>query len=168
MICVVDFDGTLVKNDFFLEIFFRTLIERPFFLFKILYIKKLSLIEIKQELLLNHQIEYNLSGLMNQLVLDWITLNKHKYSEIYLVSATPDFFIKRVLKNQPEFDEIYGSTEINLKGVNKLNFILDKWGEDFAYLGDSSADIPIFKKSKEAYKVTKNKILNVKSIYQIN
>ena len=52
-----------------------------------------------------------------------------------------------VLKNQIIFDEIYGSEETNLVGVNKLNFILNKWGPNFAYVGNSNDDIPIFKSS---------------------
>ena len=46
MICIVDFDGTLFKNDFFLEVFFKTMVERPFYLFKVCVSKKFNLIDI--------------------------------------------------------------------------------------------------------------------------
>ena len=69
------------------------------------------------------------------------------------------------MKNQTIFDEIFGSDEINLSGYAKLNFILNKWGPDFTYVGNSNADIPLFISSREAFKFTKNKIINVKSIF---
>ena len=168
MVCVVDFDGTLYRNDFFLEVFFKTLIERPFYLFKLFCIKKLKLVEVKKTLLNNYHVNYDTKFLMNELVINWLELHKNNYSKIYLVSASPDFFVKHILENQKFLDGIFGSTEINLKGIAKLNFILNRWGEDFAYLGDSIDDAPIFEKAKEAYKVTINKIINVKSISQTN
>ena len=66
------------------------------------------------------------------------------------------------------FDDIFGSVEINLKGVEKLKFIQEKWGSNFTYIGDSNDDIPIFKMAKDAFKIINNKIINVKSVYQTN
>ena len=168
MICIVDFDGTLFKNDFFLEIFFRTLIERPFYLLKLFFAKKFHLLEIKIVLLSGYQIDYDINFLINPIVTNWIKENKNNFTKIYLVSASPDFFIKSILKNQQVFDEVYGSVQINLKGLEKLRFIQEKWGSDFTYVGDSNDDTPIFMVAKDAFKIIDNKILNVKSIYQTN
>ena len=168
MICIVDFDGTLFKNDFFLEVFFKTLIERPFYLFKLCFLKKFKLIEIKIALLLNHRINYDVSFLINPVILNWIIDNKSRFSNLFLVSASPDFFIKYILQNQQIFDDVFGSVQVNLNGFEKLKFIQQKWGSDFAYIGDSSDDIPIFKVANEALKIINNKLINVKSIYQDN
>ncbi len=168
MICIVDFDGTFLKNDFFLEVYFKTLIERPFHLFKIIFLKKFNLIEIKIALLSHQRINYDVKFLINPVVLNWINDNKYRFSNIFLVSASPDFFIKYILQNQQIFDELFGSVQVNLKGVEKLNFIQQKWGSDFAYIGDSNDDIPIFKVANEAYKIINNKLINVKSIYKTN
>ena len=168
MICVIDFDGTLFKNDFFLEVFFKSLLERPFYLLNLFFIKKFNLLEIKLVLLSNHQIDYDINFLMSPIVLNWIKDNKSSFTNIYLVSASPDFFIKYILKNQELFDDIFGSIQINLKGIEKLKFIQQKWGSNFTYIGDSNDDIPIFKVAKEAYKIINNKIVNVKPIYQVN
>jgi hypothetical protein len=168
MICVVDFDGTLFKNDFFLEVFFKTLLERPFYLLYLFFVKNYDLLDIKIELLSNHQIDYDVKFLMSPLVLNWIKANKRCYTNIYLVSASPDFFIKYILKNQQLFDDLFGSVQINLKGFKKLEFIQQKWGSNFIYIGDSNDDIPIFKVAKEAYKIINNKIIDVKPIYQVN
>ena len=168
MICIIDFDGTYLKNDFFLEVFFKTLIERPLYLLKVCINNKFKINSIKIELLSFHRINYDVSFLINPIVTYWIKENKNRFTNIYLVSASPEFFLKYILKNEILFDNIYGSIKNNLKGVNKLQFIQKKWGNNFIYIGDSSDDIPIFKVAKEAYKITNNKIINVKPIYQVN
>jgi len=168
MTCIVDFDGTLFKNNFFLEVFFKSLLERPLYLMKLFFEKKFDLLEMKIALLSNHQINYDVNFLMNPIVLHWIKDNKSIFKNIYLVSASPDFFIKYILKNQQMFDDIFGSVQVNLKGVEKLKFIHQKWGSNFTYIGDSNDDIPIFRVAKGAYKIINNKIINVKPLYQVN
>ena len=168
MICIVDFDGTLFKNDFFLEVFFKSLLERPIYMLNLFFEKNFDLLEIKLVLLSNHQIDYDVNFLMSPIVLNWIKVNKCNFTNVYLVSASPDFFIKYILKNQQLFDDIFGSIQINLKGVEKLKFIQEKWGSNFTYIGDSNDDIPIFKMAKDAFKIINNKIINVKSVYQTN
>jgi phosphoserine phosphatase len=105
---------------------------------------------------------------MNNEVLNWISNNRYRFTHIFLVSASPDIFLKIVLKDQIIFDDIFGSKKVNLKGHEKLKFIQQMWNTDFAYIGDSNADIPIFKAAKESYKIINNKIINVKSIYKTN
>jgi hypothetical protein len=165
MICIIDFDGTFFKNDFFLEIFYKTFLNRPIYFIKLIFNKKFNKIDIKKDLLISHNINYDVDFLINNVVLKWIIENKNKYTHFYLVSATPIIFLHKILKNQTIFDEIFGSDEINLAGHAKLNFILNKWGPDFTYVGNSNADIPLFISSREAFKFTKNKIINVKSIF---
>ena len=168
MICIIDFDGTFFKNDFFLEVFFKAIIDRQFNLFKLCFLKKFNLLKIKVDLLSNFQLNYDISFLINPVVLHWIEDNKTKYTKIYLVSASPEFFLKTIFKNQQIFDGVYGSVQINLKGIEKLKFIQQKWGSNFTYIGDSNDDIPIFKVAKDAFKIINNKLINVKTIYQTN
>ena len=165
MICIVDFDGTLLKNDFFEETFFKNLIDNPFYLLILLFKKKFNLLEIKKELLANLNCKYDINFLINDEVIAWINNNRNRFTHIFLVSATPDNFLKLILKDQIIFDEMFGSKKINLKGSEKLKFIQQKWNIDFAYIGDSNDDIPIFKVANESYKVINNKVINVKSIY---
>jgi hydroxymethylpyrimidine pyrophosphatase-like HAD family hydrolase len=165
MICIVDFDGTLFKNDFFEENFFKNLIDNPFNLLVLLFKKKFNLLEIKKEVLANFNCKYDVNFLINDDVIAWINKNRSRFTHIFLVSATPDNFLKLILNEQKTFDDIFGSTKINLKGSKKLKFIQQKWNIDFAYIGDSNADIPIFKVAKESYKVINNKVINVKTIF---
>lgn len=162
MICIVDFDGTFMKNDFFKERFFKKLLENPIFLIKHFLVKRRSLLELKIELLSEFSIEYDINFLINPLVLNWINENKRKYNQVVLVSASPDLFLKNTLRSIKIFDEIHGSVDVNLKGRYKLEFIQKKWGDSFDYIGDSNDDIPIFEASKYAFKITKRGIINVK------
>jgi len=168
MICIIDFDRTLLKNDFFEETFYKNLINNPIYIFKLLFNKSFNLLEIKKELLNNFDCKYDINFLMNNEVVDWISDNRNRFTHIFLVSASPDIFLKKVLKDQIIFDDIFGSKKVNLKGHEKLKFIQQMWNTDFAYIGDSNADIPIFKAAKESYKIINNKIINVKSIYKTN
>ncbi len=161
MICIVDFDGTFFKNDFFKEQFFKKILENPYFIIEHFIIKRKKLLDLKIDLLSNLNINYDYSFLINPIVLKWIEEKKLNYNKIILVSASPDIFLKHILKDSAFFNEIHGSVNKNLKGNNKLNYIKNLWGDDFDYLGDSKDDIPIFKSSKNAFKITSKGIINV-------
>jgi hypothetical protein len=159
--CIIDFDGTFLKNDFFEEIFFKTLILNPMYLIIHFFIKRKGILELKNNLLKNYFIHYDINFLINKIVLQWINDNKSTYKKLILVSATPDFFVKRILKNISCFDEIYGSINTNLKGDEKLNFIINNLNNSFDYVGNSKDDIPIFKKASIALKITNKGLIYV-------
>jgi len=162
LVCIIDFDKTLLKNDFFKEIFYRTLLQNPFKLINHFLIKRSSILDLKNELLLNFKLDYPVQILLNLIIINWINKNKAHYEKIIIVSASPDFFIKDVLKNLDFIDEMHGSTSINLKGKNKLDYIIGKWGNDFDYLGDSTSDNIIFKSARNGFLITRNKLIHVK------
>jgi hypothetical protein len=161
MVCIIDFDGTFLKNDFFKEVFFKKIIDNPFYIIKHFIFNRRGILELKIELLKNHQINYPIHFLINQDVSNWILENRQFYKKLLLVSASPDFFVKKVLSDFNFFDEIHGSSTINLKGTNKLNFIKERW-QDFDYMGDSNDDLPIFKNCNNAFKITSKGIINAK------
>ena len=162
MVCIIDFDKTLLKNDFFKEIFYRTLLQNPLTLINHFLIKRSSILELKNELLLNFKINYPIQLLLNPIIINWINENKSHYEKIIIVSASPDFFVKEVLKQLDFIDEMHGSKDINLKGQNKLDYIIEKWGNNFDYLGDSKSDNIIFKSERSGFLVTSNKLIHVK------
>ena len=162
MVCIIDFDKTLLKNDFFKEIFYRTLLQNPFKLINHFLIKRSSILELKTELLHNFKINYPIHLLLNPIIIHWINENKANYEKIIIVSASPDFFVKEVLKHINFINEIHGSKDINLKGQNKLDYIMSKWGNNFDYLGDSKSDNIIFKSARNGFLVTSNKLIHVK------
>jgi phosphoserine phosphatase len=162
LVCIIDFDKTLLKNDFFKEIFYRTLLHNPFKLINHFLVKRGSILELKKELLLNYKIEYPIQLLLNPIIIHWINEQKAHYEKIIIVSASPDFFVKEVLKHLDFIDEMHGSTSINLKGKNKLDYIIGKWGNNFDYLGDSPSDNIIFKSARNGFLITRNELIHVK------
>ena len=162
MVCIIDFDKTLLKNDFFKEIFYRTLLQNPFKLINHFLIKRSSILALKNELLLNFNLHYPIHLLLNPIIINWINENKSNYEKIIIVSASPNFFVKDVLKNLDFINEMHGSTNINLKGKNKLDYINSKWGSNFDYLGDSRSDKIIFKNAKNGFLIKGNEIIYVK------
>jgi hypothetical protein len=120
-----------------------------------------SLLALKYLLLQELEIDYNPSELVNSIVSEWVLANKRKYTQVVLVSATPQFFLDKILVKNELFDSIYGSTSVNLKGKAKLNFILEKFGSAFDYIGDSSDDTVIFRNAKNGLKIKFNCLCNV-------
>jgi phosphoserine phosphatase len=161
MVCIVDFDGTYFRNDYFKECFYRKLLKNPFSIFRHFLWKRKSLLALKYLLLEELELDYDPFELVNSTVSDWVLANKSNYDQVVLVSATPQFFLEKILVKNELFDSIYGSTSVNLKGKNKLNFILEKFGSAFDYIGDSSDDTVIFRHAKNAFKVKFNRLYNV-------
>lgn len=156
MVLVVDFDGTYLKNDFFAEQFYKKLIENPFFLLGHFMSGSKNLLALKHKLLADVTLQYPAAQLVNTAVADFIREHRASYARVVLVSASPDAFVKRILAGDVTFDSIHGSTDINLKGEHKLAFIREQFGDDFHYIGDSAADIPILKSAKKGFLVRSN------------
>lgn len=78
-----------------------------------------------------------------------------------LVTASDEAIAKRIGAHLELFDEVHGSngTE-NLKGVNKANFLIENYGEkQFSYIGDSEADLAVWKHAKRAITVTSSQAM---------
>lgn len=146
-------DGTLLRNDFFMESFCASILTNPLEL--LTGLQKKGLVKLKTKLLAKRQINYNIDFLLNQYVIDWLTNNRNKYSKAIVVTASPQSFARKILSDSNFIDEIYGSTDINLKAKKKLDFIIKNFGPEFIYIGDSKADNCLFKKAKIALKVNK-------------
>jgi phosphoserine phosphatase len=95
-------------------------------------------------------------------VVEWIGLNKYRFDTTFLISASPMDFVQKIVSPLNIFDEIIGSKTVNLKGHTKLNYITTNLNANFCYIGDSIADIPLFKSSSEAYLVKKGKLKKIK------
>lgn len=158
MICIVDFDRTFLKNDYFMESFCTQMLKNPFYIVSHFLLEKGDLLGLKIKLLSNHKKKYDIRLLINPMVESWIKANRSSYNKVVLVSASPDSFVKELLSPLSLFDAIHGSTDINLKGIRKVEFIKSHYGEEFDYIGDAAADIPIFKMARHAFKVTPEKI----------
>lgn len=174
-ILIVDLDGTLLKNDFFAEIFYSKLISNPFQIFG-QFMSKKTWLEVKREYI--SELEQNedvVEPLINQQIVNWIRDNKSHFNSTVIVSASPDDFVKSIYhlikKIHPDLliESAYGSLINNLKGLQKLDFIKNNWGDNYWYIADSKTDKPIFHAAKGAILVKNGdlKILHGK-LHQIN
>jgi phosphoserine phosphatase len=161
MYLICDFDGTLIKNDFFEERFFGLLLEQPLLIVQYAF-KNNGLLNLKHKLLDNFSPEYNLDFLFNQELVDWVKANRNHYLKVLLISASPDRFVKRIVEPMAIFDNVHGSLNDNLKGKRKLHFIKELGITQFVYIGDSFADRPIFDAASKAYLITSNGIKKIK------
>jgi hypothetical protein len=163
-VLIVDLDGTLLKNDYFAESFIRELISNPFqLIYK--YFKHENWVSFKQEILLetkptNDEIKH----LINTSVYNWIIENQSNFSNIHIVSASPNQFVNEIFEfiksnysNTP-LTQAHGSIQSNLSGIRKLEYIIEKYGNNFWYIADNKSDKIIFDKSKGALLVKKGKL----------
>jgi hypothetical protein len=154
MYLICDFDGTLVKNDYFVEQLSAAMIRNPFKIISQLVSK--STLEVKHIYLDNFNPQ-SAALLLNEEVSELVKTEKSKFTKTILLTASTNDFIKKIHPIVPFFDEVYGSTSINLKSSQKLNFIREMKLEPFVYIGDSKDDEILFEHANYYYKVIKNK-----------
>jgi hypothetical protein len=168
-VLIIDLDGTLILKDIFRTIFFYNLRKNPFKIIFLL-IKKRSWVNFKKcllEQLRDNQLEYYWAKYQNATLLKWIEIQREKFGQVSVVSASPQEFVEKIIPKDM-FTEIYGSTDKNLKGINKLSFIWSKWGKEFAYIGNDNSDKVIFEASVLAYRVNADGNMHkIKDVYNL-
>lgn len=149
---VVDLDGTLIKTNLLFEAVNRFCIRHPFQFFRLfiwLYKGKrfLKTYLAKFSDLDPAFIPYN------QSVIAW--LQEQKEQGRYLILATENHkkFAQLIANYLGFFDEVLATTgKLNLKASSKRDLLLNYFGESgFDYLGDCTADLPIWMSADRAY-----------------
>lgn len=157
---VVDLDDTFLKTDCLYEHFLLLVKTNPY---KLLFFPFWLL---KGRLFLKNQISLHVKSIENlpvrNEIIELIKAYKNKKYCILLASASPQKWVQTYFDMHADlFDSYISSTqENNLKGHKKLknirNFINDS---DFIYIGDSSADLPIWQAASKAIVVNPNEKL---------
>jgi 4-hydroxybenzoate polyprenyltransferase/phosphoserine phosphatase len=85
-------------------------------------------------------------------VLEYLKREKLANREITLISGAHHTLVERVARHLNLFDHCQGSDELtHLIGKKKLSVIIHRYGKkSFDYIGDSRADLPIWKESRRA------------------
>ncbi len=146
----VDLDGTLIATDSLWEsilLLFRTwrIFLLPFWLMRgKAYLK----CQIAQHVSLNvATLPYH------ENVLKFLQDEKQKGRVLVLATAAHESIAQAVAKHLNLFDVVMASDlDTNLKGVNKRDALIKRFGV-YDYIGDSSADIPIFEAANKSYLV---------------
>ena len=167
LVLIVDLDSTLLKNDFFAEALIKQLISNPFQLVY-QYLKHKNWVNFKQQILSKTKPTIvEIKHLINTNVYLWITKNKDNFSSIHIVSASPNQFVNYIFEiiksNFPDnpIVDAQGSIHFNLSGIKKLEYLLEKYGDFFWYIGDSKSDYLIFRKSKGALIVKNGHLIRI-------
>ena len=95
---------------------------------------------------------------LNEAVLETVRTARESGRRTALVSAADQRQVTAVAQATGLFDEAYGSAEgRNLKGAEKAAFLTAHFGpEKYDYIGDSKADLPVWKSARHAITVQAN------------
>ena len=150
-ILVVDLDGTLVKTDMLFESFWSSISKDARTLFFAVRALSKGKARLKQVLAKTGQVDISLLPYNDQ-VINYIRTWREGGGKTALVTAADQTLADQIAQHLDLFDEVHGSDgSHNLKGPNKATFLVDRYGnKGFFYVGDSSADLPVWERSSKA------------------
>ncbi|GAB1452046.1 UbiA family prenyltransferase [Draconibacterium sp.] len=160
---VVDLDGTLIHTDLLYEGLVILVKKNPIYIFLCLLWLIKGKIYFKKEIYKRIQIPYNLLPLNNELVY-YLKEELLDGRQLILATASLKLNAQEFAETIPIFHRIYGSEKVNLKGENKLNVLIDEFGEyNFDYIGNSHSDLTIFAKARYSFLVNPSRSLEKKA-----
>ena len=164
MFLVVDLDGTLLKSDMLHESFWNAFAQN--ILIPIKSLTKLLNGKTALKSYLASEAAIDITSLpYDDEVIKYINEHRAKGGKVALVTATHQLLADQVSKHLGIFDEVHGSNdEFNLKGAVKAKFLVDRFGrENFCYIGDASADVPVWEVSAKAITVNASEAVRRKA-----
>ena len=168
---VVDLDETLVKTDFFYESLLKFIKLNPLnFVRAIIWLITKGKAYLKSRIVEIITLDASLIP-YNEDVIEFIKTKKQQNYPIILATATHQVFAEAVANHVKLFDQVFATDDNeNLKGINKEKKLIKEFGEKgFIYVGDSQADLKVWRSAKAAVIVSPSKKLHqqVQSITQI-
>ena len=150
----VDLDGTLIRGNVLWECSLAVLKSRPFAVLLLPFWLFSGLATFKQKLAAKANLDpAHLT--YRQGVLDFVRREKAAGRRIALATAADRKIADAVSAYLGLFDEVHASDGlINLKGANKAAFLVENFAATgFDYVGDSAADIQVWRCARGAYVV---------------
>ena len=154
IVLAVDLDGTLCRTDTLHEALLALVATAPLVRLKLPGWIGRGRAELKAELADRGLLDPDQLPL-NGGVIETVRAARATGRRTVLVSAADHRQVTAVAEATGLFDEAYGSAEgQNLKGAAKAAFLSDRFGAGmFDYIGDSRADLPVWKVAREAITV---------------
>jgi 4-hydroxybenzoate polyprenyltransferase/phosphoserine phosphatase len=150
---IVDLDGSLILTDSLVESFLGLLKEHPTAALAAVFQLIKGRAEFKQFVAERSQLDVSSLPYRTDL-LDYIRVEKENGRRIVLATAAHHDIARAVAAHLQVFDDVIASdAKVNLKGEKKLDAIRKLVGEEFVYVGDSAADLPIWEASHSAITV---------------
>lgn len=153
-ILVVDLDYTLLKSDMLFESFWSAFSQDWRSLFRAVLVLGQNKAALKRYLAEVAQVDVTLLPYDAE-VINYIQSWREAGGRTALVTASDHKIAQDIAAHLELFDEVHGSDGIkNLKGARKAEFLIKAYGEkQFAYMGDSEADLAVWKHAKRAITV---------------
>jgi len=148
----VDLDGTVIKSDLLFESILLFVRQRPWAILLILWWTLRGRSFLKRRLataapVAPEKLPYR------QEILDFVRGEHESGRQILLVTAADQRLAEAIAAYVGQFDAVYGSDgAVNLKSSAKAGFLAGMLGKgNFDYIGDSYADLPVWRAARQAY-----------------
>lgn len=157
-VLVIDLDETLIRTDLLIEGIFHYSIQElknPFQIIKNLFRGKAEL-----KAFLWNKTDLDVETLPYSIeVISFITTAKAQGSKVVLASSSNENLVREIADHLELFDAFFGSTdEVNLSGKAKADLLDKNFGAgNYAYVGNSSADVPVWERSSAAIVVSNSR-----------
>lgn len=154
---VVDLDGTLIKTDLLMETVSATVLNNPFVLVKLIGWLAKGRSALKAELALQSKLDMA-SLPYNKALAAWLHQQKSLGRKIILATASHKHLADKVAIHWGLFDEVIATEgDVNLKAEQKREALVCLFGEHgYDYVGNESADLPVWRSARHAYIVSKS------------
>lgn len=152
---VVDLDGSLIKTDLLFESANAFVTKRPLQLPRLIAWLMKDRTQLKARLAEKYTIDpaslpYNAS------LINWLREQKSQGRYIILATASHRLLAESVAKHLGFFDEVFATEgNLNLKSQKKHDCLVSLYGKHgFDYVGNSTADLAVWKSAANAYVVS--------------
>lgn len=148
---VVDLDGTLLHGDLLHESALRFLAGRPLQALHLVRWLGGGKANLKRCIAERVELDYETMPLHAEL-LAWIASERRSGRRIVLCSASDRKFVEGVARHVGQFDEVIASDGItNVSAHHKAAALEERFGaKGFDYVGNSSADVPVWRSARRA------------------
>src|SRR5690606_38542507 len=153
-VLVVDLDGTLLRSDMLFESFWSSFSRDWRSPFLSLAALSRGRAYLKRHLALASAVEAATLP-YDPKVIGFVQAWRGAGGRTALVTAGDRVFAKSIAAHLGIFDEVHGSDgKLNLKGDHKAQFLEERFGrKGFAYMGDTKADLPVWKRAAKSFTV---------------
>ncbi|MEM1340735.1 MAG: UbiA family prenyltransferase [Pseudomonadota bacterium] len=153
-VLAVDLDGTLCHTDTLHEAIFALISRNPAAIFQVPLWLRGGKVAFKARVA-DASIVPGDALPLNESVLEEVSQARAAGRRTALVTAADQRQAEAVAETVGLFDEVHGTKDgRNLKGAEKSAFLTERYGEKgFDYIGDTRADLPVWKAAREAVTV---------------
>lgn len=143
---IIDVDGTLIKNDLTFDLLVQCFGKSPLKAFACVKAGLSEKSKMKGLLVGLVGSEVNAAHLpYNQTVIDIAEKHHAQGGKVVLCSGSHQTLIDKIVAKFDWISEGFGTTnDVNLTKENKANFLLEKFGSGFHYIGNSTQDYPVW------------------------